>query len=244
MRKFVDDRGIDVQWEKSYLCPCRNPMTKAPDPSCPICKGRGVAYLPPHKERLIIQSQEKGVSSQDIGLFDSGSAIGTAELESGITFRDRISVPDVEISQSFIFNLTEDRVKNGMDLVYSVNTIELITTMGGSLTEGVDFTFNKDTNMIFVKEQHLGKNISLNIGTTLRYIVIDLLKESRYQYTHMYSAEGNFENLPKKLLLKREDAFIDSEPFSVDVNTTDSEEKMLDPKREMNATGGFFGGKF
>lgn len=255
MDTFVLNRGIQILWERAWLCTCRNPMTLAPDSSCRICRGRGIAYQPAVKDVMIIQSQEKGVTNQDLGLFDSGTAIGTTPIDSKITFRDRITVPDVEIYQSFIFNVNSHRLENGMFLSYDVKRLEDVYGSNGQiLVEGKDYTMDYATNTFFPKEHLKDTNISINMAVTLRYLVIDLLKESRYQYTKFGVKEPLFENLPRKLLLKREDIFVDSEPFVLEVDTKSrleelekekelKEHKMVDPKRTSSTAGGFFGGK-
>lgn len=253
--KFIRDRGIKVLVEKSWLCTCRNPRTLAPKPNCPICHGRGIAYLPATPDIMAIQSQEKGMVNGDLGLYESGTAIATTRLESKITFRDRITVPDVEIYQSFIFDVNENRIKNGFYLSYDVKYITL--AMGGKgkpLNEGIDYEVDLEQNMFYPKQHLEGTNVSLNLAVTLRYMVMDLLKESRYQYTEFNKPQPEFENLPRKLLLKREDIFVDSEPFSLAIDTEkrlqeleeNGETEMKDPKREgsrQSELGGFFGGK-
>lgn len=249
---FMRERGIDVLWERAWLCTCRNPMTLAPKSTCHICHGKGVAYMQPTKERVAIQSQEKGMANMDLGLYESGTAIGTTRLESKITFRDRLSVPDVEIYQSLIFDVTDYRVKHGMFLSYDVKRIDIVFGDNGrELIEGKDYTFDEPTNMFYPKMHLVGTNVSINMAVMLRYIVIDLLKESRYQYTAFGVSSPQFENLPRKLLLKREDIFVNSEPFSLSIDTEsrlkelgatqEQEQHMLDPKRQ--SSGGFFGGK-
>ncbi len=252
------NRGINVLWERAWLCTCRNPMTQAPKSDCPLCHGRGVAYRPPTEEVVAIQSQEKGMTNMDLGIYDSGTAIGTTALESKISFRDRLSVPDVEIYQSFIFDVNDYRVKNGMFLSYDVKRLDLVFGMDGrELVEGTDYTFDEASNKFYPKEHLINTNVSINMAVTLRYIVIDLLKESRYQYTAFGRSTPQFENLPRKLLLKREDIFVDSEPFSLSIDTEArlkelegaepdngkiESPRMVDPKRA-GTTGGFFGGK-
>lgn len=251
MQLFVKSHALDVEWERSYLCTCRSPMTQAPDPLCHICRGRGIAYLPASTEQVMIQSQQRGVFNGDLGLYDSGTAMGTTRLESAITFRDRLTVPDVSIHQSMIFDVNDYRVKNGMYLSYDVRALELVIgAQGRELVEGQDYTFDESSNMFYPTEELRGTNVSINMEVTLRYIVIDLLKESRYQYTRFALPKAQFENLPRLLLLKREDIFVDAEPFSLTVDTTErlkeleAEEAppMVDPKRK-GSLGGFFGGK-
>lgn len=252
IRKLIQDRGLKVVWEKSYLCPCRNPRTLAPDSSCKICHGKGIAYQLATNIAMIIQSQEKGVTNGDLGLFESGTAIGTSQMEDRISFRDRISVPDVLILQSVIFDVTEERVEKGMYLSYDVHSLEFVVGKKGELIENKDYTFDLANNRFYPKAHLIGTNVSINMNTVLRYVVIDLLKENRYQYTEMFSEVSTYENLPRKLLLKREDAFVNPEPFSMNIDTGKKleelegkevvEEKMVDPKRPMQS--GFFGGAF
>lgn len=253
MEFFMQQRGIDVLWERAWLCTCRNPMTLAPKATCHICHGKGIAYMQSTKEQVAIQSQEKGMANMDLGLYESGTAIGTTRLESKISFRDRLTVPDVEIYQSLIFDITDYRVKHGMFLSYDVKRIDIVFGANGKeLVENKDYTFDEPSNMFYPKEHLVGTNVSINMAVTLRYIVIDLLKESRYQYTKFGVPSTQFENLPRKLLLKREDIFVNSEPFSLSIDTearlkeleqTQEPEttQMVDPKRQ--SSGGFFGGK-
>lgn len=238
--QFHEDRGIKIEWEKSYLCTCRNKISHAPDSSCPICKGKGIAYLPKTGTTMIIQSQERGATNGDMGLYDSGTAIGTTKQGSSITFRDRISVPEVVIGQSLLFDVTSRRVEKGMWLSYQVQSIDYAVTDDGKLLiEDQDFVFDKSQNLFFPFKHLIGKNVSINIQTTLRYIVIDLLKESRYQYTNKGTAMEKFESLTKKLLLKREDAWVNPIPFSNADSEDVTPETPEDPKR---GSGGFFGG--
>lgn len=232
----VHNMAIPALWEKSYLCPCRNRETRQPDPSCLVCHGRGIAYMKPKDFTIMIQSQEKGVFNGDLGLIDAGTAIGTPDRSVRIAFRDRITVPDAKVSQSFIFDASQKRIDNGFYMTYDVNEIEFVTTLGKELVEGEDYTLDLSKNLFFPMQHLLKENISLNILTTLRYMVADLLKEHRYGRV----STGNLEQLQQKLLLKREDLFIDKEAFEEDVEKIG----FVDTKREASMEGlnGFFMG--
>ena len=235
--KHVDDFSLDALWEKSYLCPCRDRATRQPNQTCKICHGRGIAYLPPEKIRIIIQSQEKGSANIDIGLMDAGTAIGTPERDTQIAFRDRLTVPEAKVSQSFIFDASERRIKNGFYMTYDVKSIEFATSLDGELIEGKDYRVDLDKNLFYPESHLLGKNISINILTTLRYLVADLLKEHRYGRNQ----QGVREKFPQKLLLKREDVFIDKEAFELGVDNAEVSQE-IDSKRKPNYDGlnGFF----
>ena len=82
---------------------------------------------------------------------------------------------------------------------------------------------------------------------TLRYVVSDILKESRYQYTTFNEPKPRFENLPQKLLLKREDVIVLPDPYVVnDALEKDIELQVEDPKAKsgQGSLGGFFNGAF
>jgi len=235
----VDSMSLPALWEKSYLCPCRDKATRQPNQSCKVCHGRGIAYLPGTKIGIIVQSQEKGVFNGDLGLMDSGTAIGTPDRDYQVAFRDRLTIlaPDSTISQSFIFDVTSRRVKNGFYMVYDVKSIELVRTMEDELVEGTDYTFDRAKNLFYPKEHLMGQNVSMNIKTTLRYLVADLLKEHRYAR----DTSGKLQRLPQKLLLKREDVFIDKEAFEIGVDNKELSLE-IDAKSKPNPDGlnGFF----
>jgi hypothetical protein len=234
----ADSMAIEALWEKSYLCPCRNPKTKQPNQACPKCYGRGIGYLPPQPFKILIQSQEKGVFNADLGLIDSGTAIGTpADRTLRLAFRDRITIPKAKVSQSFLFDASERRIKKGFYMVYDVHEIEYALTVDNELVEGADYEFNKVKNLFIPKEHLRGKMISINISTTLRYMIADLLKEHRYAPVFT----GGNAAMPQKLLLKREDLFIDKEAFDLGANDAEVGE-MIDTKRPPSLDGlnGFF----
>src|SRR5690606_35925506 len=120
----VNHMAYPSLWEKSFLCPCRNKDTRQPNQTCKLCHGRGIAYMTPRPIDMIIVSQEKGLANTDLGLIDSGTALGTPQRGERIAFRDRITLPGALVSQSFIFDVTERRIKNGFYMVYDVHEIE------------------------------------------------------------------------------------------------------------------------
>ena len=250
LTKMVDDRGVNVLWEKSYFCTCRNKMTNAPDPSCKYCHGRGIAYLQPEKTKLMIQKQKMDEQNSYYGLFSSGTAVATSYPNTLITFRDRITVPDVIISNSLLFDVNRYRVDNGFWMPYDVKSITLAVTEGNQrLVEDVDYSYVPGTNIIYPFENLIGKNVSLNVNSLLRYMVADLLKESRYQYTdyQKYKSdpedEAIFDDLPRKFLLQREEAWINHFPMVGDKQTEDvSVFKEEEPNEDPRGPAGFFGG--
>lgn len=244
MIRFVNDRGIKVLHEEAYFCPCLNPETGAPRLDCPRCHGKGIAYLPAKETKMAIQSQEKGTNNIDIGLIDTGTAIGTTQLETRVSYRDRFTVPEVFMPQQMIYYVNSERIKKGIPLYYDVKKVVFITTQEKVLNEE---DYKIENNRLFLNKEFKGQTVSLKILMTLRYIVSDILKESRYQYTTFNQPKPIFENLPQKLLLKREDVIVLPEPYKInDGDIEDIELQVTDPKAQPNSQGlgGFFNGAF
>lgn len=239
---FVRRRGVDVLWERSFLCTCFNPKTRSPETLCPICKGRGIGYLIPVKTKMVLQNQKRSVMNQQYGMYDAGTSLGTTLPESPITFNDRITISDSVIEHSFVFDVTSYRIKNGMWLSYDTDEITFAVTENMEyLVADEDYIFDEEENRFYPKEHLLGKNISLNLKAKLRFIVTDILKESRMQYAEKKGAI-EVDRLSKLLLLKREDNWVNSTPFSLD----DGKEVPLEMPSEKDSTvssGGFFGGQ-
>ncbi|AMQ66596.1 virion structural protein [Bacillus phage Shbh1] len=232
-----DTFHIPTLWEKSYLCPCRERSTRQPKQTCNICFGRGIAFLPSQPLKITIQSQEKGINNIDLGLLDSGTAIGTPERLTRLTFRDRITIPEAVIGQSLLFDIDENRLNNGFYLIYDVKSITFATTTKGQIYEGEDFEIDYNKNLFLPKESLLGENVSINLLTTLRYLVADLLKEHRY----IQEPNQTFTLSPQKILLKREDVFIEKESWALGASNEEVN-KMIDTKRpsEPDGLNGFF----
>lgn len=226
-KKHVQDRSIKVLWERGYICTCISKRTQSPRATCPRCHGTGVAYKPAQHTFGMIQSQMKGANNIDLGLVDSGTAIFTTRFETRMGFRDRITIPDVVIPQSMIYHITPERQRKGVRLKYDVREVEFITGETRDLTEN---DYYIEDGKLFVTEEFQNQNISINIFMTLRYIVMDLLKESRYQYTENGRVEPTFENFPQKILLKREDNVVPPEPFILDNMDDDKERREAEAK--------------
>ena len=242
MRRFTKDRGIKVLWERAYFCTCLNPETGSPRLDCPRCHGKGIAYLPAEETHMMIQSQEKGTQNIDIGLVDTGTAIGTTKLETRVSYRDRFTVPEVLMPQSLVYFVNGERIKKGIPLYYDVKEVTFITTQERVLNED---DYKIENGRLFLNEKFKNSTVSLNILMTLRYVVSDILKESRYQYTTFNEPKPRFENLPQKLLLKREDVIVLPDPYVAnDALEEDIELQVEDPKAKsgQGSLGGFFNG--
>ena len=210
---IIERFGLPSIWEKSIPCPCINPVTNAPRSDCPLCHGRGLIFSNPVQLQIAYQSNDKGPYNGPNGMFDLGTTIATPQttdsgIENGISFRDRLTVTNMSLSQSLMFNLTSKRITNGVYVPYKLsNGIEgidrAITLNGSSIQELIpneDFTFNKSTNTLNFSKKFLGKNISLNLSVVPRYYVADLSKETRYLQVSKYEVKKQLEGNGNPLL--------------------------------------------
>lgn len=216
--KMMYSRGLEILWERSYYCTCREETTHVPSINCPICMGSGIGYLPPKKMTVTLQEQKKGNVRNSYGVAESGTAKMTVEREKKLTFKDRITVPHAKIPQSMIFDVSRSRIEHGYFMVYDVDSIEYIIAgkreeAPVQLEEGKDYRFAKGQNRIYVDEKWEGYNVSMNIKTTLRYLVWELDKEHRYD-RNPYNTD-QIEDTYQLITIKREDAYVRPEAFEI-----------------------------
>ena len=222
----VEKNGLITSWEQSFMCPCVNPMTMAPDPNCKICHGTGRGYLPAvNGVSVVIQENGKGRRVTATGQYDRGTAQGTVQMGYRVSAWDRITVPDFTARQQYLFNVTQDRIDNGQYIPYDVKNIIYIAygsddTELKQAVEGVDFTFDRKLDKLYPSQALLNSKVTMILNVTIRYIVLDVDKELRYQYTERNQATKKFDELPRLVTLKREEAFINNIPL---INPTTSE---------------------
>lgn len=240
--KFVIDHGSFTIWEKSYLCPCRNKETTSAKQNCPRCSGTGFSHYDAQPTLVLYQAQEKGISNGDVAISHTGTSIGTTSKEDKITFRDRLTVSESLIPQSLMVLVSKQSVQSGIYLRYQVEEVTYACTDEGDiLLDDIDIR----DNFYYPSEDLIGKYVSLNLMVMLRYYVVDILREARYQYqqdpriNNKGARVNQYFSLPRKLLLRREDMYIPSIISDADVDA----DLTIDPKLPLDSgLGGFFGG--
>jgi hypothetical protein len=215
---FIISRGIPTLWQQAFICPCIDPDTHQPDPLCPICHGTYRGYLPAIKDTYVaIQSQNRGTTrSKDFGNLDLGTAQGTFRANAQINVMDRITVPDLTTRQNFVFTVTEDRFNSGFYIPYDIRKILYIVSYKNNeltnLIEHSDYEYNSAEHKIYILNKDLiDSNVSLILNITVRYIITNMLRDTRYQYD---SVKKFTTQLPKLALLQRESVLINNTPLA------------------------------
>lgn len=251
----LERTGVPSIWEQHVPCPCIDPETNSPKSDCPLCYGRGLIYRKKYELSFTYQSDDKGMYQGQSGFHEVGMTIATPQItengiENGIAVRDRITVKDISISQSYIFNVTQDRFDKGKFIPYQVLKFDDVYSMSNSyslvsLEEGRDFDYIPQSSKMIIKNADLiGKNITMNISTALRYYVSNITKETRSaqvkkimdkrllenngsinskyakDYNQINGTDIKLYRMPKKLILKREDVFIPPVDFSKSTATS------------------------
>lgn len=218
-RAMIDKSGISATWEQSYRCPCVSLMTLSPDPECPYCHGTGWSYLPAEKDvPIVIQKNNKGYSQGKYGDFDTGTTQATVQAGYKVSARDRISMPDFVVREQYLFNVTQGRIDNGAYIPYDVKNVIYGAYMDSNkviqqLVVGKDYTIDYEKNRVTLDSGLIGTNVTLLMNVVMRFIVVNVDKELRYQYREKNVATPMFEELPRLVSLKREEVFINNLPL-------------------------------
>lgn len=202
----IERLGRDTIWEKAFQCPCINPKTHSPKPDCKVCHGQGIVFSNPYSLKMLTQSDDKGIYNGHFGNQEIRSSIATPQItengiENGISARDRITIKDMYITQTYSFNVTPLRSSKGMFIPYKVSTIDEAYTIddNGDLMS-IDISklsYDTDTSMLTILDSTLDNHtISLVLSVEARYYVVDVTKETRYAYVSNYKGKlamvGNY----------------------------------------------------
>lgn len=93
--RFIADKGYEVTWEKSVLCPNVPGDGLSPRDhalGCPVCGGIGYLYVDPVRTAMLVQGVKLNQSYFAYGRWDMGNMLITAEPELTVDYWDRITL--------------------------------------------------------------------------------------------------------------------------------------------------------
>ncbi len=73
--RFLANIGQDVLWYSSHACPCMNPASGAPNPTCPLCVGKGRLWEAPVQTVVGVASQKTQEKWSKMGLYEVGDMV-------------------------------------------------------------------------------------------------------------------------------------------------------------------------
>lgn len=206
--QLIQQHAISTIWEQSYRCPCVDISTGQPEPNCPVCHGQGWVYLHPKRIDMAIQGDQKRFSLVENGMDELGSSQATPQItvngiEQGIKPGDRITVEGWTTNDTYTFNVTQQRLNDGIFLPYKVQSInEALIINDGKLEElDVNKNFELKDNFLKIKsEKLLDQTISVSLEIVKRFYVVSMLKELRYEQYYRLAdklwATGNGTGVP------------------------------------------------
>lgn len=243
MDNFIRAHGTPILLETAMLSPVRSkngaPKLDSPD------GGMGVIFSKPVETDVMLQSMEKDFSTTDVGDVIKGTAIATTKRNDIITIRDRLTVSDTDIPQNLMIYINKKDVTHGVDLKYNVtNVLSITSTDDDGNVVDVDKGIVSG-NKLQPTEDMVGRFLSIRMLVSLRFYVVDILREGRGQYENdSWQPKPNRDRtkLPTKLLLRREDMYV---PDILGLSNEDgkvTEEELNTPKVNLddNEIGGFF----
>lgn len=188
----IKQHSLSCLWEVSMRCPCVSVSSNSPKPNCPVCHGQGYFFPQSYTLDMAFQGDEKApvYSSTISNLAPSTIATPQFGTVSGVPSQnikpgDRITIPQWTTPQDYIFNLTKQRIANGLFLPYKVVKILNAYTVeeDGSLQElDIDTSLKLEHNVLQVLDDTLkDKTISCLFSIEKRFYVESLLKELRYE---------------------------------------------------------------
>lgn len=106
---FLGDGGIgqDVEWRRSYACPCVSPTTGQPDPKHQLCAGKGRLWDAPLSTVAGVASQKVLAQWMQMGQWESGDMVMSVPQNSPMWSAgqyDRMTM--VNTSETFSLPLT------------------------------------------------------------------------------------------------------------------------------------------
>jgi len=271
---LLERTGLPTIWEQATPCPCINPETNQPKTDCPLCFGRGFIYREMYTLTIAYTSDDRGAYFGSQGQQDHGVTTGTPQvtengIEDGIAIRDRLTIKGINLSNTYIANVSERRYRDGFLIPYQVVEFNNVISIDDKfnvyqLKQGEDFEYDARSSMFKVLNPKLkGRNISMNLSTQLRYYVSNITKETRVadikkmedkkvltdngnikldNYYQVDLGDAKYFRMPKKLVLRREDMFIGASDFTADSTNEKSKSHIFDAKEYDSSINRFMGG--
>lgn len=233
--KFIRGHGANIVWEKAILSPDRSddgqPRIGSLDGST------GILYIKPKVTKALLQSMSRGALNTAIGVSTAGTALLTTDRQDKMGIRDRISFSDQSIPEKLLVRVNPKDVTSGINLKYNVKEVEeaIVPRDNGSFDLVGPEDINIVDNVFYPTKDMVGKFVAINIIAELRFYVVDIVREGRFQYENDVMAlkqNRDMTELPRQLLIRREDMYIadmvDSDKVSATSITDDPRPELSD----------------
>lgn len=202
---FVEERGIQVVWEKCLICPCLSDYG-TPDPYCDSCFGRGYLYTAKSTIPALFTDIQGVPQFLRPGFWLWGTAYVSTPSSVRLAFRDRL------ILTSYTTTYLETKVVSEGKVVFTLRKPESIEQVAYRDGEGKvvfltdrEYTY-RDGELTFAATVPNGAKVSVRYSASLVYVVVNLLHEAR----GWTNEQGKVVTLPNQYLVQREDLVVET----------------------------------
>ena len=230
--KLFIEYGYDCELEKALYCPCRNRSTGQPLPHCKNCMGTGWFFINKTKTRLVVQNVNKNTEYKDWTETDRGMANVIARNIDRLSFMDRITVLDLEVTFNQILRVQNNAANNTLYayLYYYPLEIEYVYLFDGAdnklmfLEPDVHYTIVENriildnslsskfsVNLVSINEDGEYLSISIRYKHNPQYCVVDIPREAtRRREKECATGDRILNNLPISAMVRKTHFIIDA----------------------------------
>lgn len=202
--RAVFQRGARAIWEKSMLCSCIDVHSGQPDFGCTVCFGKGFVYFDPTEIRAIAQGIGGDNQNIPIGLIDVGTSYLTVRSMDRVNFRDRITFPDMVTTYSQVLTYSGDG--EPVELKYTAKELLAVRVLEYELPPETYSLSDGGRSITFsTGVMNYGDRFSVLLRISPVYIVIDMPHDLRGSFIKFGRPDEEWVELPKQLIIKRED---------------------------------------
>ena len=200
--RTIFQKGARIIWEKSMLCSCIDEFSGQPDFNCPACKGKSFVYFDPVETRAVVSGLGGDNQNIPIGLIDVGTAYLTTQSTDLVSFRDRITFPDMTTAYSQVLKYEGEPV----EMKYTAKELLSVKVLGAEIPPE-SYKLSEDGTKIEFLDGVLGygEKFSVLLRINPVYIVIDMPHDLRGTFVVFGKPAEEWVTLPKQLIIKRED---------------------------------------
>ncbi|PZP59591.1 MAG: hypothetical protein DI604_32035 [Delftia acidovorans] len=198
--EHLEGIGQEILWSAATACPCINPQTRAPDPKCPFCSGRGYEWAPGELTVAGVAGEKYQRKWIEMGLYEDGDIVVTIPESSVIWDKggeyDRLTMLNAthRFSRVMVKGHPSERLWGPVESIHRV----FWRNSNGETVEGAIPTVNADGTIVFPDDGVSPLNMTRYTIVGNRYSDYFLFRDltaNRNEHSGM--------RLPKRVVLRR-----------------------------------------
>jgi hypothetical protein len=198
--EFLGNWAQTVQWRQSDICPCRDPNSNAPSPTCRVCTN-GQIWAAAAATKLAISGQKVQTKWAQMGRYENGDVVCTLASDQAIyAMREFDRVLFTKSTEPFSRNLVNTGTPK---LPFAVVQVDRLFWLNDALTQVVDGTIptvGADGTITFgVNAPPAGAQFTISGRRNPEY----------YCYMELTQDRAHFDGaaLPRRVVLRKFDLF-------------------------------------